>query len=57
MTALLLLEIEFSQWRALLRDLALARPVHAFAGYLVQPPVAAAPAPDFIPVQYNKELS
>jgi hypothetical protein len=57
MTALLLLEIEFSQWRAMLRDLASARPVRAFAGYLVQPPVAAAPAPDFIPVQYNKELS
>jgi sterol desaturase/sphingolipid hydroxylase (fatty acid hydroxylase superfamily) len=33
-----LLEIEFSQWRALLRDLASARSVRAFVGYLVKPP-------------------
>jgi sterol desaturase/sphingolipid hydroxylase (fatty acid hydroxylase superfamily) len=33
-----LFEIEFSQWRALLRDLASARSVRAFVGYLVKPP-------------------
>ncbi len=33
-----ILEIEFGQWRALFRDLASARSVRAFVGYLVKPP-------------------
>lgn len=33
-----LLEIEFGQWRALWRDLASARSLRAFAGYLAKPP-------------------
>ena len=33
-----LFEIEFGQWRALLHDLASARSLRAFAGYLVKPP-------------------
>ncbi|MDP9989566.1 hypothetical protein J2W28_006860 [Variovorax boronicumulans] len=33
-----ILEIEFTHWRGLLRDLRSARSVRAFAGYLVKPP-------------------
>jgi hypothetical protein len=33
-----LFEIEFMHWRALFRDLASARSVRAFVGYLVKPP-------------------
>lgn len=33
-----LLEIEFSQWRDLWRDLRSARSLRAFVGYLVKPP-------------------